>query len=245
MLYLRPDIAAIMIYLTMQTAAACVNPHLSERDYSAVGIVKNTDGDVIYEEHHNHKADETGGISEVKYKSTTGRIIARKILDYNCRASAPDYVLTMHHDQKWIEEVRWQSDKLVVTHPEGKEILDVVDNNSLIIDAGFDNFVYENWSELMLGVEKEFDFLHVKGNDLYRLVIKLHAGTPDIAVPTDVVLFKIMAKNRFFRLFSEPIYLGYNKQTRLLDFYFGPTNLRGDVAGLEKSKQITINYLYN
>lgn len=240
--------ASLIILLYLYSAAAvfaCVNPQLSERDYTLLGVVKNADGDLIYEEHHHHKANKRGGISEVEYKSTSGDIIAKKILDYDCRASAPNYTLTMNHDATLFEKVEWRSDRLVVTKPDGTEILDDIDTDNLVIDAGFDNFVYENWSELTMGIEKEIDFLHVKGNNLYRLVIKLDAGNHDIGVSSDVVLFEISAKNRLFRLFSEPIYLGYNKQTKQIDYYAGPSNLRGDVAGLEKSRQVTINYIYN
>lgn len=245
MFQFKHSITAVVTYFALQATLACVNPYLSERDYSAVGVVKNIDGDVIYEEHHYHVADETGGTSQVKYKSLTGRIIAQKILDYDCRASAPNYTLTMHDDQKWFEEVKWQADKLVVTQPDGKQILDEFDNNELVIDAGFDNFVFENWSDLMLGIEKEIDFLHVKRKDVYRLVIQLQTNSQEFTVPPGVALFKITTKNRLLRLFSESIYLGYNKQSRQLDFYSGPTNLRGEIAGLDKSKHITIEYRYN
>ena len=245
MFYHKFCVVMVVTLIAMRTAVACVIPELSQRDYSVLGVVKNTSGDIIYEEHHNHKADETGGISQVEYKSTSGKIIARKKIDYGCRASAPGYVLTMNQGQQWVEQVSWQSNKLIVTQPESKEVLDAASSRNLVIDAGFDNFVYQNWSELMLGIEKEIDFLHVKGARLFPLVIKLQADNPGIDVSSDVALFKVTAKNKLFRLFSDPIFLGYNKETKHLDFYSGPTNLRGEIAGLEKSNQVTINYLYN
>ena len=145
----------------------------------------------------------------------------------------------------WVEQVQWQSGKLVVTQPESKEILDTVDSSSLVIDAGFDNFVFENWQDLILGEQKEIEFLHVPGNRLFPLVIKMETDNADIETSDELALFKITTKNKLFRLFSKPIYLAYNKQSKQLDYYSGPTNLRGKISGLEKSKQIAIKYRYN
>ena len=210
-----------------------------------MGVVKNTHGRIIYEEHHNHKADSRGGVTQVEYKSRDGQLIAIKSLDYRCRPSAPNYSLTMMHRPQWIEQVNWQSDQLVITQPQSKEILADINPDTLVIDAGFNNFVFENWQQLVSGSEIAIDFLHVPGNRLFRLVINLESGKSEFELPEDTVLFKISTKNKLFRLFSEPIYLAYNKTTKQLEFYAGPTNLRGEIAGLQKSKQIFINYRYN
>ena len=231
--------------IALQPVAACVNPELSQRDYYAIGIVKNSDGEVVYEEHHKHKADTKGGITQVEYIDPNDKLIAEKTIDYDCRASAPNYILSMNQADDWVEQVQWQSNKLVVTQPGSKKELDADASQSLVIDAGFDNFVFENWQALNQGQEKEIDFLHVPGNSLFPLVIKMESGNSDVELSDDVVLFKIKPENKLFRLFFEPIYLAYNKNSKQLDYYSGPTNLRGEIQGLKKSKQIAIKYRYN
>ena len=238
--------AIVLFGFFMPPVMACVNPELSQRDYYAIGVVTNSDGKIIYEEHHNHKADARGGVSKVSYKSPDDKLIAEKTIDYDCRASAPNYTLTMNHDEQWTEQIKWQpNNQLKITQSDSEKVLDAVEDKALVIDAGFDNFVFENWQALNSGAEKEIEFLHVPGNRLFRLVIKLETDNPDIEVADDVALFKITPKSKLFRLFSDPIFLAYNKQSRRLDYYSGPTNLRGEIKGLEKSKQVAIKYRYN
>ena len=238
-------ILGVLFCFASQAAVACVNPELSQRDYHAIGVVKNTDGEVVYQEHHSHKADDTGGESQVEYKSPDDKLIAQKTINYNCRASAPNYTLTMNQRDGWVEQVKWQSQSLVITQPDGKKIIEAVDSSSLVIDAGFDNFVFENWQVLTSGNQMDIDFLHVPGNRVFELVIKLDTDNPDADASDKVSYFKITPKNKLFRLFTDPIYLGYNRQTKRLDYYSGPTNLRGEIKGLENSKQIAIKYRYN
>ncbi len=241
------SIIIVLAWLITNSHAACVNPQISMRDFKAIGVVKNTEGEVVYEEHHNHKADLDGGESKVEYKTPDGEVIAEKIVDYDCRVSAPNYVLQMRQGSNWIETVRWESGQLVVSKPDGAKSLAVVSVDDLVIDAGFDNYVFENWSELISGQPKEIDFLHVPGKHLIKLVINLVADSRanQYASSNNVVVFQIATKSKLLRLFAEPIYLGYDKTTKLLDFYAGSTNLRGAVAGLDKSRQIVINYRYN
>ena len=235
-----------LLSFVLLPAIACVDPALTERDYYAIGVVTNSEGEIVYEEHHDHKADARGGISKVSYKSLDDKLIAEKTIDYDCRTSAPNYTLTMSHHEQWIEQVKWQTkNQLVVIQPESEKVIDAVDSDALVIDAGFDNFVFENWQQLILGIEKEIDFLHVPGNRLFRLVIKLENNSADIDVTDDVALFKITTKSKLFRFFSDPIFLAYNKLSKQLAYYSGPTNLRGEIKGLEKSKQVAIKYRYN
>ena len=221
--------------------AQCVDSK-SPRDFKAVGVVKNTDGEIIYEEHHSND----GVVSKVNYKNTDGEVIAEKVLDFDCLASAPNYVLRMKQNV-WKEQVSWEDGQLVVTKPDESKSLIVLAADDLVIDAGFDNYIFENWQNLISGQQKEIDFLHVPGKRLIKLVVDL---MPDEKADkfTDsgnVAVFKITTKNKLLRLFAKPIYLGYDKETKQLDFYSGPTNLRGTVAGLDKSRQIVINYRYN
>lgn len=242
--YVR-SVLGVVVCVAMPAVLACVNPELSQRDYSAVGVVKNSDGKIIYQEHHQHLADIKGGISQVEYISTDDLLIAKKHVDYDCRANAPSYTLTMKQGSGWVEQVEWQSEKLVVTQPEGSETLDDFDSSKVVIDVGFDNFVIQHWQALIAGGQKDIDFLHVPGNRLFPLVIERVVNDAKFDISDQVALFKVSPKNRFFRIFSDPIYLAYDKNSKRLDYYYGPTNLRGDIRGLEKSKQVAIKYHYN
>ena len=245
MLPIRNWTAIIFYVFYLTTANACVDPVLSQRDYYAIGVVTNSDGEIVYEEHHKHKADARGGTTQVNYKSLDNTLIAKKTIDYDCHASAPNYTLIMNQGEAWTEQVKWQSDQLIITQAQSEKTIDSVDSDALVIDAGFDNFIFENWQALISGDKKVIDFLHVPGNRMIRLVITLEADNPDIEIADDVALFKITTKSKLFRLFSDPIFLAYNKQSKQLDYYSGPTNLRGEIKGLEKSKQIAIKYRYN
>ncbi len=232
----------------MFTFAFAVNSHAqcvdskSQRDFNAVGVVKNTDGEIIYEEHHSNN----GVLAKVNYKNIDGQVIAEKILDFNCLASAPNYILKMKQGL-WTEQVSWEQGQLVVTKLDGSKALAVLSADDLVIDAGFDNYIFENWQNLISGEQKEIDFLHVPGKRLIKLVVDLMPDekADEFTDSGNVAVFKITTKNRLLRLFAKPIYLGYDRETKQLNFYSGPTNLRGAVAGLDKSRQIVINYRYN
>ena len=239
-------ILACMISAPHATAS-CVNVELTDRDYIAIGTVKNLDGEIIYEEHHLHDADQNGGMSIVDYKTPTGELIAKKVVDYDCRASAPNYVLTMKRESDWIEKVNWESSQLVITKVDDSESLTVISADDLVIDAGFDNYIFDHWRELLSGQRREIDFLHVPGERLIKLIISLEDDieTSKYSMSTNVAVFRIATKSKLLRLFSDSIYLGYDKTTKQLDFYAGPTNLRGAIVGLDKSRKIVINYQYN
>ncbi len=237
-----PKLCLFFVFATSINAnAQCVNSN-SQRDFNAVGVVKNTDGEVIYEEHHSND----GVVSKVDYKNPSGEIIAEKMLDFDCLASAPNYVLNMKRD-KWTEQVNWEDGQLMVTKPDGSKSLAVVSADDLVIDAGFDNYIFENWTTLVSGEQKQIDFLHVPGKRLIELVVDLMPDDKanEFTDSNNVAVFKITTKNKLLRLFAKPIYLGYDRVSKQLDFYSGPTNLRGAVAGLDKSRQIVINYSYN
>ena len=161
--------------IALPVHANCVNTQLLERDYTAVGVVKNTAGQVVYEEHHAYRLNKKGGVATVEYKSTDGSLIADKTVNFGCLPSAPDYSLTMYQSAPISEQVEWRSEQLIVNKSGVSKTLKVDSADDLVIDAGFNNYIINNWEALNSDEKRQIDFLHVPGNRLIKLVIELRS----------------------------------------------------------------------
>ena len=219
-------------------AAACVEPFLKSQEYAVIGEAFDNDGELLYTETLIHRADDTGGSLETRYRLPQGVEIARKTVEYDCRPTAPSFEL-QETTSGQLEGARWVGDRIEVFSGDELTSLEVPEG-PLIFDAGFDNSIKLNWDRLMDGETLTVNYLFSRAGRFLELRLQ-QSEAPDNAtgVTTDgVVYFRISANNPFLRLFSSSLFVGYDREDRSLRYYSGPSNL----PMMRDQKQVLIRY---
>jgi hypothetical protein len=186
---------------------------------------------LLYRETHCVSADKLA--REVIYRDAGGKLIARKLLDYSSGATTPSFVQHNFYSRELVE----------VAYEQGVVSMAVVDADSrethksgsvkpsaklpVVIDAGFDVFVRQNWDSLVAGNSLEFQFPLADRERLVDLRIKpLGCSYP---TQTDQC-FRLDVANWFLRMLVKPIELGYDVERRRLTRFRGLSNI-GDENG--------------
>ncbi|MEM7564119.1 MAG: hypothetical protein AAF353_13870 [Pseudomonadota bacterium] len=195
------------------------------QEYRTKGTAFTPAGDPLYEERLEHIANDSGGELTVTYTAPGGKMIASKIVQYDCRATMPGFELIdyVNNDK---EGVFWQEDQIVSFQGADQTLLDAPAGPG-IFDAGFDNAIKINWEELMSGQKLVFSYLFARDNRFIKLKLQ-KSGAPETVGPDvseGTVFFKISANNFILRLFSQPLFVGYDTNSRRLQYYSGPSNL--------------------
>lgn len=182
---------------------------------------------LFYREHYTPISDE--GRVEVHYVSSDGERIAIKELYFHRGATKPGYTLkdTRHH---LLWSVEWKGNKQLLMRkgfqnaPERKVIKE---QPPQVIDAGFDNFVKQEWDRLMDGESIAFYFAFPQRLTNVRLRIdRIKPQRSPIEYREEGwVHFKIRVNNRLLSLFVDSLYLAYEPQERQLKVFRGRSNL--------------------
>ncbi len=194
--------------------------------------------ELLYRELHYYSED--GLDHRVVYVAPDKTRMAEKSLNYRPGKSTPE----VDH-QAWVYpekiQIAWDSDQLLLAYTDNEEeesraILDA--NRPLVIDAGFDNYVRENWPSLLTGASLEFYFPAPTRMSLVNLMIKQKLCG---AGRDGDVCFSVNSSNWFIRLLLDPIELSYDKDTQQLSRFRGLGNmLDSDGNGLK----VDIRYRY-
>ncbi len=147
---------------------------------------------------------------------------ATKQVDYSRSLLRPDFDfrqprygdrVTVKHDGK---------DRVNIRHVQGNstETFTTPIDESVVIDAGFDNLVRQHWAALNKGESVQFEFLAPTRGEHYSFVLE-PASEPE--VNADVTL-RIRPTGLLTKLLVDPITLGYSAQGELTDYY-GLTNI--------------------
>ena len=186
---------------------------------------------LLYRETHCVSEDEMA--REVIYQDAEGKLIARKKLDYSSGAITPSFVQKNFYSGELIE----------VALDEGVVSMAVVDVNSgealkssqekpsqelpVVIDAGFDVFVRQNWDSLVAGESLTFLFpLSDRGS-----LIELRIQPLGCSYPTQSdQCFRLDVANWLLRMLVKPIELGYDIEQQQLTRFRGLSNI-GDENG--------------
>ena len=193
------------------------SPALALERLFVVGEARSVkDGELRYKEYHHCSPDRQQ--CQVLYRDTDGNLFARKNIDYSQSLSSPTMT---------VEDLR-----------EGRtQLIDGGGEPDLVVDAGFDNYVRQRWSELYSGETVRFPFL-IAGRDS-PLTMKASreqeqscdGGALCLSVTLDAWLLSMLV---------QPIELVYDSERRLLQ-YRGISNIR-DAEG--RSQQVLIDYDY-
>jgi len=209
----------------------------------AIGEARDLKSDeLLYREIYcaNGKPDEI----EVIYRNDEGGMVARKLLDYSSGPTTPSFVQQNYYASEIIA-VDLQANQVNMS------VLDAADSEPkksssaradgeipVVIDAGFDQFVRDNWDGLLAGEKKKFLFPFAERDQLVKLRIKKSACSyPDA---TDQC-FKLELSNWLIRLLVAPIELGYDPELQRLLRYRGLSNI-GDGRG--NGSVVDIRYDY-
>lgn len=187
--------------------------------------------DLLYEERHTLQGECSQGRFQpqshtVSYARDNGTAFAEKQLSYGESPLRPSVdfrqpgfneVMDIANRNDESLSIRWQT-------PGGKtENFTVRVNDSLVADAGFDNFVRKHWPAVTAGESVNFDFLAPTRGEAYGFVLEPAEDSRIDAAHT----VRIRPSGMVLRFLVDPIVLGYNDDGFLTD-YLGLTNIRQD-----------------
>jgi hypothetical protein len=216
----------------------------ANENYAVTGNAYNVNNNLlVYSEYYtdmNHNREVT-----VNYTKPDGNIFATKTLFYTGEVTQPEFEL---HDKRDDEKVsaRFVDGRLVLSHSLNYSTNEktIMNNASMVIDAGFDAFIQQNWGKLTTGKKVNFMFALPTRVDTVRLQVREVATdkTPLAANdnPADWRYFVITPANRFASIFADPIYLAYSPEKYLMR-YQGRSNLDDDKGG---AWDVRIEYQY-
>ena len=233
---------------TVLAALASFTGPVSAEMFEFTGSAQSLEGKTLYEERHQVEGVCENGVFQpighrVAYTRQTGsgkEMFAEKSLDYSPSAIRPtvnfqqsgfDESLKITYSASGSAAVVWQQPG-GDTERSSTEI-----SNRLVVDAGFDNLVRQNWNEVVNGKSVKFRFLApTRGTD-YAFILE-PAQSPDVRA--DHVM-QIRPDNLVLKFLVDPIVLGYNEKGALTA-YSGLTNVR---ENRDQNYTATIRYAIN
>jgi len=197
-----------------------------------VGLAYDLKSDeLLYSE--THCVSEDGTQRDVIYKDAESKLIASKQVDYSSGVTTPSFVQHNLYSSEFIEVGFEQGMvSMVIIDADSRETLKSAQAQSsqklpVVIDAGFDEFVRQNWDSLVSGESHEFQFPLADRERLVDLRIKPLGCS--YVTQTDQC-FRLDVANWFLRMLVKPIELGYDSKSRRLTRFRGLSNI-GDENG--------------
>jgi hypothetical protein len=197
-----------------------------------VGLAYDLKSDeLLYSE--THCVSEDGAEREVIYKDAESKLIASKQLDYSSGVTTPSFVQHNLYSSQFIEVAFEQGTvSMAIIDADSRETLKSAQAQPsqklpVVIDAGFDVFVRQNWDSLVSGESHEFQFPLADRERLVDLRIKPLGCS--YLTQTDQC-FRLDVANWFLRMLVKPIELGYDSERRRLTRFRGLSNI-GDENG--------------
>jgi len=197
--------------------------------------------ELLYVEEHQVElsSDSHYANANVRYSAPNGEVMAKKVLDFSYGMFAPSLIFfDPRHDQQFQTENKDQGLALSVRSGNSVEnsFIDHKADEPLVVDAGFDRFLVDNWDRLVLGDELKFQFLAPTQGTSIRFNLSR------VDVNDQRVRFKIEPGSWLVRLLVDPIYLDYSVNFRRLVRYEGLTNIRQNESEDYYTAVITYRY---
>lgn len=164
-------------------------------------------GALLYREQHHCDAGHSR--CTVFYRDAAGVLVARKELDYRGSTISPGLLLT-----------NYRSNTKVRVPADGRE--------DIVVDAGFDNFVRDQWDVLEAGEAVDFRF-QVAGYDSPLDMVIAASGRQKCT--HGKLCLRVDAVSWLVRALTDPIELFYSRVDRKLLRYRGISNLRDERGG--------------
>ena len=181
---------------------------------------------------------------EVIYADVEKKPIARKTLNYTGGTLTPSFMQKNFYSDEIIA-VDLSQNQLTMTVKEAGEsakqqsVVTISENSMpLVIDAGFDEFVIQNWSSLVAGESKKFQFPFAARESLVELQIDAAPCSYD---DTADQCFLLEIDNWLFSMLVPSIELGYDAELKRITRFRGLSNI-GDGEGDGQSVDIRYRY---
>lgn len=162
---------------------------------------------------------------QVNYFEASGAPFAEKQLDYNNGKYAP---LLSQFSQRQGEEIKFKNNKQDQLELHYKKFADkqekrrsISKNETLVVDAGFNHFIIDNWNALKNGERKQLSYLVPAKLRTFDLIAYKSKGP----CPAEELCLKVAAKNIFIRLFTKSIQVRYDASSKRLLSYRGRSNI--------------------
>ena len=221
-------------------ALASANTALAQLPSEVVGSAYSKEtGDLLYIERHRYLEDHT---HEVRYFSPQGEMFARKQLSYDVSENAPAFEQLNELKGEWIK-ASYNDDQLELQYREtenGKVSSKSFDlKPNLLVDAGFDRYVKNNWQSLVSDRVGSIEYLVPSKLTTVGFDVSKVACLPD--TQESAVCFTISPQSWWVSLVVDPIIVAYDQSTRNLLRFTG----RGNIANADgKYQSVDIRYKY-
>lgn len=212
-------------------------------------------GEWLYSETHHIVLSGQGDYlsAQVVYRYPDGKVIAQKNLDFSDSRLAPALTFLDRRDDSTLTTMTGpDSVELIKNTQQARttENVEVEQAQALVVDAGFDQLVLENWDKLVAGEVISFDFLALSRASVVPFQVSRisDANTnADInANPGTTVTLAIEPESWLIGMLMDPIRLVYDRQTAKLLEYSGVTNIPASESGrvLDENYHARIRYRY-
>lgn len=197
-----------------------------------VGIARNAqDQSIAYIEHHQHLPS---GHHLVSYFDQAGAVMVSKSITYPGLPQHPYVIQTDFTSGMSVQTYTTATKIQMVRNLSGVvEKFDFPLDNNTIVDAGFDNFLKDNWQRFKENKPQVFKLAVAGQENLLRVQVTKQRSTNNLA-------FTIKPKNFFIRLLVPEMQLQYASNGRLLAFQ-GLTNLNLP-GGKNRKVEVKFNY---
>ncbi|MFD2228770.1 hypothetical protein [Alkalimarinus sediminis] len=184
----------------------------------------------IYLEKHRVTLDSEGNYasSDVQYVDEKGDVFAAKQVNYEFSRTAPSFSFHDYRNDTRVEVKNQQQRIKLISKNGAAEItksLPVSEEKGLVVDAGFDRFIYENWDRLLNQRDVSFAFLAISRAMFVNLDVSETRRTEES------VVYTVKPSNFFLSLLVEPIELTYSINSQRLVQFEGLTNIAKSEGG--------------
>ena len=217
----RASVATFVTFLlgaTLARADMSVPQPLSGQAYDRHGNLQ-------YLESHSFSTSPRGGVESITvYRDAQGRAIARMEARYSPSPYAPDYrMIDYRFDTEHV--VRREGAQVIIELRSGASRsvrrVAVDDSRPLIIGPGFNEFIRAHWDELLAGRVFVADFVIPSRSQVIGFRIRHDAGRDSASGRG----FTVSVDNRLLRLVAPTLHADYDRVTRRLLTYEGPTHV--------------------
>jgi len=231
---------AVLINGAATTAAGASVTGSQTLHYRGEAVSLDDNNKILYREEHQLQLTNQQPVSRrVEYFNVDGELIAAKDNQYHQDPARPDFVL---------QDLRHNYREQATQQEKGLRLLLQEDNNQqstlireadypLVIDAGFDDFVRQNWQQLIERKKVPFSFVSAARQDVINFTIEATNASK-----TDQPLkLRMTLKSKLLSWLMDPIKLSYDRNTQCLLSYRGLSNIQSEQGA---GQEVLIRYQY-
>jgi len=180
------------------------------------------------------KLDDVGEV-HVNYAKPDGVIFARKTLNYATEVFQPGFEFTDDRDEE-VVAATFDAGRLLLTHKlkGDSQTKTLYETSKLVIDAGVDAFIQQQWTKLTAGKKVEFEVADPRHMGTEKFVVK-EIDSSDSPLAYKGALpgwkyFRVDTANKLSSMFAEPMYYAYDPNGLYLMRYQGRSNIDSDTG---------------